>query len=46
MIKLLCIFVIMVDVVYEIFKWFSVECSGNFFIDDEVLGEVGVIDFR
>ncbi|MGC1509544.1 NAD(P)-dependent oxidoreductase [Ketobacter sp. MCCC 1A13808] len=37
---------IMADAAYEIFKRPSAECSGNFFIDDEVLGEAGVTDLR
>ena len=35
---------IMADAAYEIFKRPSRECTGNFFIDDEVLAEAGVTD--
>lgn len=37
---------IMADAAYEIFKRPSAECSGNFFIDDEVMAETGVTDLR
>ncbi|RLU01631.1 SDR family oxidoreductase [Ketobacter sp.] len=37
---------IMADAAYEIFKRPSGDCSGNFFIDDEVLAEAGVTDLR
>ncbi len=37
---------IMADAAYEIFKRPSGNCSGNFFIDDEVLTEAGVTDLR
>ena len=37
---------IMADAAYEIFKRPSAECSGNFFIDDEVMAEAGVTDLR
>lgn len=37
---------IMADAAYEIFKRPSGECSGNFFIDDEVLASAGVTDLR
>ncbi|TNC87763.1 MAG: short chain dehydrogenase [Alcanivorax sp.] len=37
---------IMADAAYEIFKRSSAECSGNFFIDDEVMAEAGVTDLR
>ena len=35
---------IMGDAAYAIFKRPAAECTGNFFIDDEVLGEEGVTD--
>jgi citronellol/citronellal dehydrogenase len=35
---------IMADAAYEIFTRPSRECTGNFFIDDEVLAEAGVTD--
>lgn len=37
---------IMADAAYEIFNRSSRDCTGNFFIDDEVLAEAGVTDFR
>jgi citronellol/citronellal dehydrogenase len=37
---------IMADAAYEIFKRPSDQCSGNFFIDDEVLAEAGVTDLK
>ena len=37
---------IMADAAYEIFKRPSAECSGNFFIDDEVMAQAGVTDLR
>lgn len=37
---------IMADAAYEIFKRNSRECSGNFFIDDEVMTAAGVTDLR
>jgi len=37
---------IMADAAYEIFKRPSAECSGNFFIDDEVLSAAGITDLR
>ncbi|MAR91344.1 MAG: short chain dehydrogenase [Pseudomonadales bacterium] len=37
---------IMADAAYEIFKRPSAQCSGHFFIDDEVLGEAGVTDLQ
>jgi len=37
---------IMADAAYEIFKRPSGECSGNFFIDDEVMTQAGVTDLR
>lgn len=37
---------IMADAAYEIFKRPSAECSGNFFIDDEVLSAAGVTDLK
>ena len=37
---------IMVDAAYEIFSRPSAECTGNFFIDDEVLASAGVTDLR
>lgn len=37
---------IMADAAYEIFRRNSRDCTGNFFIDDEVLAEAGVKDFR
>jgi len=37
---------IMADAAYEIFKRSSRECSGNFFIDDEVLAQAGITDLR
>lgn len=36
---------IMADAAYEILQRNSVECTGNFFIDDEVLKEAGINDF-
>ena len=36
---------IMADAAYEIFKRPTKDCSGNFFIDDDVLAEAGVTDF-
>jgi citronellol/citronellal dehydrogenase len=36
---------IVADAAYEIFKRNSRECSGNFFIDEEVLSNAGVTDF-
>jgi citronellol/citronellal dehydrogenase len=35
---------IMADAAYEIFTRPAAECSGNFFIDDEVLAEAGTTD--
>ncbi|MEE2730444.1 MAG: NAD(P)-dependent oxidoreductase [Pseudomonadota bacterium] len=37
---------IMADAAYEIFKRPSGDCSGNFFIDDEVMAEAGITDLR
>jgi citronellol/citronellal dehydrogenase len=37
---------IMADAAYEIFQRNSQECSGNFFIDDEVLAAAGISDLR
>ena len=37
---------IMADAAYEIFSRSSAECSGNFFIDDEVLASIGITDLR
>ncbi|MBA57408.1 MAG: short chain dehydrogenase [Pseudomonadales bacterium] len=37
---------IMADAAYEIFKRPSAECTGNFFIDDEVMASAGVTDLR
>ena len=37
---------IMADAAYEIFSRPSAECTGNFFIDDEVLASAGVTDLR
>lgn len=37
---------IMADAAYEIFKRPSGKCTGNFFIDDEVMAEAGVTDLR
>lgn len=37
---------IMADAAYEIFSRSSADCTGNFFIDEEVLREAGVTDFR
>ncbi|MDD7911185.1 MULTISPECIES: SDR family oxidoreductase [Pseudovibrio] len=36
---------IMADAAYEIFNRSSKECSGNFFIDDNLLADTGVTDF-
>ncbi|MHB1343651.1 MAG: SDR family oxidoreductase [Thermoleophilia bacterium] len=36
---------IVADAAYEIVRRPSAECTGNFFIDEEVLAEAGVIDF-
>lgn len=38
--------IIMADAAYEIFKRPSEECTGNFFIDDEVLASAGINDLR
>jgi citronellol/citronellal dehydrogenase len=35
---------IMADAAYEIFTRPARECTGNFFIDDEVLAEAGTTD--
>lgn len=37
---------IMADAAYEIFKRPSGECTGNFFIDDEVMASAGITDLR
>lgn len=37
---------IVADAAYQIFQRDSRECSGNFFIDEEVLGSAGVTDFE
>ncbi|RED44671.1 SDR family oxidoreductase [Aestuariispira insulae] len=37
---------IVADAAYEILNRPSRDCSGNFFIDEEVLGEAGVTDFE
>ncbi len=37
---------IMADAAYEIFRRPSQECTGNFFIDDEVLAQAGITDLR
>ncbi len=36
---------IMADAAYAIFTSSAADCTGNFFIDDEVLSSVGVTDF-
>jgi len=36
---------IVADAVYEILKKSSAECTGNFFFDEDVLRETGVMDF-
>ena len=35
---------ILADAAYEILKRTSAECTGNFFVDDEVLAEAGITD--
>lgn len=35
---------ILADAAYEILKRPSVECTGNFFVDDEVLASIGITD--